>query len=49
MGEEGKLRLFDNRVLREIFWHKRYLGTGEWRRLYIKDLYHIYSTPNFFQ
>jgi hypothetical protein len=29
LGEENRLRMFENRVLRRIFWHKRDEVTGE--------------------
>jgi hypothetical protein len=41
--EERRLRMFENRVLRKIFWPKRDEGTEEWRKLHNKDLY---SSPN---
>jgi len=31
LGEERKLRVYENRVLNRIFGHKRYEVTGEWR------------------
>jgi len=44
-GEERKLRVFENRVLRTIFGPRKDEVTGEWRSLptYIKKL--IYTTP----
>jgi hypothetical protein len=33
LREEQRLRVFENRVLRRIFWPKRDKVTGEWRRL----------------
>jgi hypothetical protein len=44
--EEHRLRVFENRVLRWIFWPKRNEVTGEWRRLHIEELYDLYSSPN---
>jgi hypothetical protein len=38
--------VFENRVLRKIFWEKRDELRGQWRRLYNKDLYYVYSSPN---
>jgi hypothetical protein len=35
------MRVFENRVLRRIFWPKRDEVTGEWRRLYNKELYSL--------
>ena len=33
LREEGRLRVFENRVLRKIFGPKRDEVTGEWRKL----------------
>jgi hypothetical protein len=38
--------VFENRVLRKIFGHKRDEVTGEWRRLHNEELNELYSTPN---
>jgi hypothetical protein len=38
LREEERLRVFANRVLRKIFGPKRDEATGEWRRLYKKEL-----------
>jgi hypothetical protein len=40
------MRVFENRVLRRIFGHKRDEATGEWRRLHNKELNDVYSSPN---
>jgi hypothetical protein len=39
---ERRLREFENRVLRRIFWPKRDAVTGEWRRLHNEELYDLY-------
>jgi hypothetical protein len=42
LGENHRLRVFENRTLRRIF--KRNEMTGEWRRLHNKELNDLYST-----
>jgi hypothetical protein len=37
-GEEVRLRVFENRVLRRIFRRKRDEVTGEWRNYIIRSL-----------
>jgi hypothetical protein len=43
---EHKLRVFENRVLREIFGNKRDEVTVEWRRLHNEELYALYCSPS---
>jgi hypothetical protein len=38
LREECKLRVFENRVLRRIFGHKRDEVTEEWRKLHNEEL-----------
>jgi hypothetical protein len=38
LREEHRLRVFENRVLRRIFGHKRNEVTGEWRRIHNEEL-----------
>jgi hypothetical protein len=46
LGEEHRLRVFENRVLRRIFGPKRDEVTGEWRKSHNEELYILYSFPN---
>ena len=45
LGEEHRLRVFQNRVLR-IFGPKRDRVTREWRKLHNEELNDLYSSPN---
>jgi hypothetical protein len=40
------MRVFESRVLRGIFGHKREEVTGEWRKLHNKELHDPNSSPN---
>jgi hypothetical protein len=42
-GCENRLRVFENKVLRRIFWPKRDEVTGEWRRFHKKERCALYS------
>jgi len=46
LGEERRLRVFENRVLRRIFGPKRDDVTGEWRKLHNEELNDLYCSPN---
>jgi len=46
LGEERKLRVFENRVLRRIFGPRRDEVTWEWRKLHNEELNDLYSSPN---
>ena len=41
-----KLRVFENRVLRRIFGHKRDEVTVEWRKLHNEELNDLYCSLN---
>jgi hypothetical protein len=45
LGEEHRLRVFENRVLRRIFGPKRE-EDGSWRKLHNDELHNLYSLPN---
>jgi hypothetical protein len=45
LGEEHRLRVFENRVLRRIFGPKRQ-EDGSWRKLHNDELHSLYSSPN---
>jgi len=47
--EEGRLRVFENRVLRGMFGTERDEVTGEWRKLHNEELYDLYCSPNVIQ
>jgi hypothetical protein len=46
LREEGRLRIFENRVLRRIFGLKRDEVTGEWRKLHNEELNDLYFLTN---
>jgi hypothetical protein len=45
LGEEHRLRGFENRMLRKIFGPKRE-EDGSWRKLHNDELHRLYSSPN---
>jgi len=49
LREECRLRVFENRVLKRIFGHKRDKVTEEWRKLDNEKLTNMYSSPNSIQ
>jgi hypothetical protein len=49
LREERRLRVFENRMLKGIFWSKRDKITEEWRRLHNEELHDLYSSPNIVQ
>jgi len=46
LREEGKLRVFENRVLRRVFGPKREEVTGQWRKLHNEEFNGLYCSPN---
>jgi len=46
LREEGRLKVFEKRVLRKIFGPKRDEVTGKWRRLHNEEPNDLYSSPN---
>jgi hypothetical protein len=48
LREEGRLRVFENRMLRRIFGARRDEVTGEWKKLYSEELNDLYSSPTIF-
>ena len=46
LREELWVRVFENRMLRNIFWPTRAEVTGEWRKLHNEELNNLYSSPN---
>jgi hypothetical protein len=45
LGEERRLRVFENMVLKGTFRPKRDEVTGEWRKLYDEEINDIYISP----
>jgi hypothetical protein len=46
LWEERRLRVFENRVLRRLFWPKRDEVTREWKKLHIEELGDLYCSPS---
>ena len=46
LRNEHRLRVFENRVLINMYGPKRDEVTEEWRRLHNKELYALYPSPN---
>ena len=46
LREKHRLRVFENRALRRIFWYKRDVVTGDWRKLHNEELNDLYSSLN---
>jgi hypothetical protein len=46
LREEGRLRVFENNLLRRIFGYKKDEVTEEWRKLHNEELNDLYSSPS---
>jgi hypothetical protein len=46
LGEEHRMREFENRVLRRIFGPKRDEVTGGWRKVHSEMLHNLYYSPS---
>ena len=46
LREKGRLRVYENRVLRKVFGPKRDEVKGEWKGLHNEELNDLYSLPN---
>jgi len=46
LREEHRLRVFENRVIRNTFGPKKDEVTKEWKILHNEDLNDLYSSPN---
>jgi len=44
--EKRRLRVFENRALRRIFWSNRDDVRWKWRKQHNKELIDLYSSPN---
>ena len=49
LREEHRLRILENRVLREIFGPMKDEVAGKWQRLYNEELYDLYIPPYIIQ
>jgi len=49
LTEERRMRLSENRVLKNIFWPKRDKVTGQWRKLHNEELNLLYCSPSIFR
>jgi hypothetical protein len=49
LWEEPRLKVFQNRVLKRIFWAKQNEVTAEWRKYHNEELNELYSSPTIVQ
>jgi len=49
LGEDCRLRVFENRVLRRIFGPKKDEVTGKWMKLHNEEVNDLYSSPGIVQ
>ena len=49
LGEERRLRVLENRVLRRMLGPKKDKVTGEWRKLHSEELNDLWSSRNMFR
>jgi hypothetical protein len=45
-GEEHRLRVLENRVLKRIFGPMRDEVAGDWRKVQNEELHNLYSSPS---
>jgi hypothetical protein len=45
-GEEHRLRVFENRILRRMLGTKKDEVTGGWKKLHNEELHNLYSSPS---
>jgi hypothetical protein len=44
---ERRLTVFENKVLRRIFWFMRDEVSGDWRKLHNEEINDLYSSPHY--
>jgi hypothetical protein len=46
LKEEHRLNVFENRLMRKIFWPEKNEVTRDWRKLHNVELHNLCSSPN---